>query len=413
MKKDSAAEFELTHRTLFGLLSRTLFGSSFSPEEGVEWEAVFQESKKQAVAVQVFMNLNELSGCENVLKEQIQDYVFKRMMRNIRVHNQHTYMHKLLSTHGIPYVTLKGAASARYYPDPQSRSMGDVDFYVGPDNFDVGLRVFQEAGFEACDLDHICHVLLKKKPMHMEMHHIPAGVPDGPVGERIRMYLSNLVEQAILVEDRSVTCYCPSDFHHGLIMLMHLQHHLLSEGVGLRHLCDWAVFVRQYADQEFPRLFAQKLRAVGLWKLARSLSLCASMYLGLPEHSWMMEEPEDLYVAASLMKDILAGGNFGSKDRQRAYEGLFISNRGKDGVRNNRMRRGVQALTRITYSKCPWIRRFPLLLPVGWALAIIGYLIRSISRWRRGERGRVLSAYHKSAPRISLYRELHIYEIEQ
>lgn len=411
--KCSFESFDLTQRTIFGLLARNLFGVPFCPEEGVDWEAVFQESKCQAVALQVFMNCSKMPGCAEKLHSEIQAYLFRNMMKNIQVHSQHTYMHKLLSEHGIRYVTLKGAASARYYPDPQSRAMGDVDFYVDQADFAGALRVFQEDGFEPGDMDHICHVVLKKKPMHMEMHHRPAGVPNGLAGEITQHYLKDLREKATLVENKTVTCYCPSDFHHGLIMLMHLQHHMLAEGIGLRHLCDWAVFVHQFRDDDFTGLFADKLRSIGLWKLARVLSQCASMYLGLPEQAWMIEEPDDKDLAMALMQDILAGGNFGNKDRQRAYEGLFISNRGKDGVPNKRLRQGIQALNRITFLKHPWINKVPVLLPIGWILAICGYVIRTHKRNKRGNQIHMLSAYQKSAPRIHLYRKLDIYEPEQ
>ena len=34
----------------------------------------------------------------------------------------------------MPYVAMKGLASAMYYPDPSLRSMGDVDFLVTKEN---------------------------------------------------------------------------------------------------------------------------------------------------------------------------------------------------------------------------------------------------------------------------------------
>ena len=404
--------FDLTQRTVFGLLAHNLFGVPFVPEEGVDWEAVFRESVHQAVALQVFMDSDRIPGLPEALRERIRGNLFRRMMKNAQVHAQHTQLHNLLTGWGIPYVILKGAASACHYPDPQSRAMGDVDFYVKKADFDRALALFQEAGFEAGELDHICHAVLKKKPMHLEMHHTPAGVPEGAVGRMVEGELEDLIESGWLLDNPAVTCRCPSDFHHGLIMLMHLQHHLLAEGVGLRHLCDWAVFVGKFPGDAFPALFRQRLRRLGLWKLARTLSLCAARYLGLPEQDWMLEELDDAATAGALMEDILAGGNFGSKDSQRSYEGMFISNRGKDGVENSRLSRAFQALNRITCIKYPFFRRFPVLLPIGWVLAFGGYLIRTYKRNRRGKQIHVLSAYQKSAPRIRLYQSLGIYESE-
>ena len=36
----------------------------------------------------------------------------------------------------------------------------------------------------------------------------------------------------------------PAPFHHGLILLLHTVHHMLGEGIGLRHLCDWGGIFR-------------------------------------------------------------------------------------------------------------------------------------------------------------------------
>ena len=188
---------------------------------------------------------------------------------------------------------------------------------------------------------------------------------------------------------------------------------MLAEGIGLRHLCDWAVFVNHFREEAFPELFREKLQAIGLWRLARLLSLCAVCCLGLPRQSWMVEDAADPELALALMEDILSGGNFGRKDRQRVYEGMFISNRGKDGVRNRRISQGVQALTRITYMKYPMVEKYPVLLPFGWVAAFGGYLVRTRERNKKGYDIHTLSAFRKSASRISLYQQLGLFEPEQ
>ena len=114
------------------------------------------------------------------------------------------------------------------------------------------------------------------------------------------------------------------------------------------------------------------------------------------------------------MEDILAGGNFGAKSHQRSYEGKFISDRGKDGLRHNRFREGFRALNRITYRKCPFTKKCSLLLPVGWVVTFVGYLFRNVRRNRRNEGGQIhiADAFRKSEPRRRLYRSLCLYESE-
>ena len=127
----------------------------------------------------------------------------------------------------------------------------------------------------------------------------------------------------------------------------------------------------------------------------------------------MRESRDDDRIARALMEDIIAGGNFGSKDPQRFYEGLFISNRGKDGVKSNRLQQGIQALNRITRQEYPALGSHALLLPVGWCVSMGRYLKNNIKRRKDGKKIDTFDAYKKSAPRISLYQRLGLYEPEQ
>lgn len=318
----------------------------------------------------------------------------------------------MLTEAGIAYTVLKGSASASYYADPLSRVMGDVDFLVDAADLERASALFCDAGFTAHAENHECHVILRREKTHLEMHHTPPGVPEGEVGARIRSYLSDLLLSSRLIQNRVVTCRCPDDFHHGLILLMHMQHHLLAEGIGLRHLCDWAVFVGRFSDADFRACFEARLRPVGLWRCARLLSLAAVLYLGLPRQDWMGGDAGEEDTAHALMADILAGGNFGRKDRQRMYEGMFISDRGKDGVKNNRIGMAFRSLNRITCTKWPFFEHCRPLLPVGWCMAGAVYLHNNRRRRRQGITVSAADAYQRSAARIALYRKLELYEPE-
>ena len=414
MQNTHRSAFPLTQRTIFGLLGQTLFGIAYSPEPDVDWPSVFRESELQAVRLQTFADYHTIPDIPPDLREDVKRYVMAAMLKDARVHAQHTLVHDLLTKHAIPYVVLKGVSSALYYPSPLTRAMGDVDFYVSREHLEHARELFEAQGFSVSGLDHICHLTLRRDGIRLEMHFEPAGIPHGDSGQLIREYLSDLIPQSALLQNQTATCYLPAPFHHGLIMLLHLQHHLLAEGIGLRHLCDWAVFVHHLGEEAFETRFRARLKAVGLWKFARLLSLAASLYIGLPEQTWMREEEADEDLAYRLMEDILAGGNFGAKSHQRSYEGNFISNRGKDGIRHNRIHEGFCALNRITYLKCPFTKKCPLLLPVGWVVAFVGYLLRNIRRNRRNEGGRIhiADAFRKSEPRRRLYRSLCLYEPE-
>ena len=141
--------FDLTTRTICALLSQTLFGVPYTPELGVDWNAVFQESRQQSVCIQVFSSCNQIPDFPAELHAKIQTFLIRSISHNARIHAQHTELHKYLSALGVSYTVLKGAASAAYYTDPLSRAMGDVDFYVDKSDLDRAVALFQKEGFEA------------------------------------------------------------------------------------------------------------------------------------------------------------------------------------------------------------------------------------------------------------------------
>ena len=69
--------FDLTTRTICGLLGQTLFDVPYTPEEGVDWNAVFAESRQQAVCVQVFAASERISELPEELQGKIQAFLFK------------------------------------------------------------------------------------------------------------------------------------------------------------------------------------------------------------------------------------------------------------------------------------------------------------------------------------------------
>lgn len=392
-------------KTLLSLLGKNLFAVPFTPAPDTDWQAVFKESCMQSVVICAFNNHSELP-LDPETRASVVKRIRKTTLSNIICFKNHSYVHSLMTGNDIPYCILKGAASAHYYDEPLCRCMGDVDFYVHPDDLERAQAVFEREGFVRTDKNHLIHAVLKKDNVHCEMHFAPIAEPDGHVGEIYRKYWEDIRECSGIVCDHPAEYSAPSDFHHGLITLAHIQHHLVAEGVGLRHLCDWAVFVNSFSDEEFAVTFEERLKRVGLWRLARLLGLAASEYLGLPYKNWMGDERD---LASELMNDILAGGNFGRKDRQRQYEGLFISDRGKNGFESNRFAQVFRSLNRIVRSQWKIVEKLPLLYPVGWLYFSVRYLVRLLLGKRKLD---IADTYKQSGKRKELYKKFKLFEPE-
>lgn len=391
-------------RILCRLLADSLFGIPFEGEENVDWNGVYRESRMQTVIIPAFWHCDRLNLDEKLRKE-IQGAVQQCVFQSVQNYAYHDYLHYLMKANHIRYCVLKGTSSAAYYPEEMMRQMGDVDFLVAGKDFDRAAAVLTEDGFSPEGGDHPHHVAFLKERMEFEMHFDPPGVPDGETGKKIREYFADILENSRELSGGNGGCIVPGPFHHGLIMLLHMKGHLLSEGIGLRHLCDWAVFVNGFKPDAFRKMFEKPLKRTGLWKFTQAVSLTAHYAAGLPLQPWM---GKDLPLARELLLDIFSGGNFGVKDEQRFFEGLFISERGRKRIRHNRAVQAVLSANRIVYSHWPFARKLPVLLPAGW----IFFFVRRYRRTLTGERKKIhyLAAYQKSAGRKKLYQRLRLFE---
>ena len=407
MKSMEKPEFDSVQITLFGLLAEALFGYPYVSPENTDWERVFRESYLQGVHMIAFQH-PERHGIPSELQNRFKAIFRKYAMRNLKIGQQHTVIHRLMTEHNIPYCILKGLSSADYYPDSFLRGLGDVDFLVHREDFEIAEQILLESGFEkreGKDTDY--HTVYDKNGCKFEMHRDFAELREESARAIVHRYRDTMIRESIRVQTNGNTYMSPSQFHHGLILLLHTQQHLLAEGIGLRHLCDWAVFVHSFPEDEFVQLFRDKLQEIGLWRFAQILSLSSSIAIKLPEKPWMDPTEKNKRIAASLLLDFLDGGNFGVKDqnRNRVYESKLYKNREKGQVYN-----AFASLNDWVRGKWPWATRCPILLPIGWVYFVFHRSILVI----KGERKHLKlgKTVENSQKRKKIYRELKLFQPE-
>jgi len=303
---------------------------------------------------------------------------------NIRLRQEHLELHEIMTAADIPYVTLKGWASARYYPEPLCRTAGDVDFLIGESDFPKASELLTARGFKAGEDEGAIHVAFQRPPKtNWEMHRQPNGA-----GESTAAYFSALLEEAQLADG----VYVPSDFHHCLVLLCHTASHLTKEGLGLRHLCDWAVFVNRVDISQWEA----ELKDCGLWRLAKTLSQLCSRYLGLPPQKWFGEGESE--VLSALMDDIFAAGNFGRKDADRYRQIKYVADADHKIDKKSSFRQGWDALSRKAAAQ-----------QKSRAAVLADYAAMLLRGERKPDTASTLS---EAAKRRSIYRELRLFERE-
>lgn len=391
-------------KILLDILANNLFnaGRRVDLNEG-NLNAVWCEAYAQAVTLMAFHNSEN-----EILKSEKCGYIRKKLSQtladNAKVDFEHIRICNIMKNAGIPCTILKGFASALYYPDPLMRSMGDVDFLVDTDNFEDASKVLEENGYESNGKNHDVHDVFLGKVCRCEMHFQPSGIPQGKAGVKVRKYLSELLENSEKVQTELGEITVPSTFHHGLIILLHMCHHLTGDGLGLRHLCDWAVFLNTVGEEKFLRLFEKAIKDIGLWDFAKIMTFISCEYLGLPGMDWAKDADKKL--ADYILIDIIIGGNFGQKHADRSHESLLISS--KNEKETSMLRQFIISANSIVYKNWKAARKYKILLPFGWVFFGGRYLIRSILGKRPKIRPQKVAK--DASERIDIYSELKLFD---
>ncbi|MEG2076289.1 MAG: nucleotidyltransferase family protein, partial [Victivallaceae bacterium] len=237
------AQLSQTQIVLLKILACSLKNQKYTSEDFVDYWELYNESSSQTVLLQTISALDTEKISDAEIRKKWTNAALNQLGMNLKIHSQHGYVHKVMRDNDIDYCILKGSASASFYPRPLLRTMGDVDFLVRESDILRGEGAFRRDGFMPWQEQHECHVVLRKDNVLLEMHFAPAGMPAGKNGKIIAEYLDDIFSKTELITVENTTFLRPSSFHHGLILLMHIYHHLLEEGIGLRHLCDWALWI--------------------------------------------------------------------------------------------------------------------------------------------------------------------------
>lgn len=396
----------LEQRVLIELLAEEISGKAELCEaelKTVNWAKVLEEAKAQAVP---------LMAVEASLKykEYISDYSdWEKIAAAVHTANVRTAFEEQQLSHIMdnrPFLILKGMAAASYYPKPHERSLGDIDFLIDPSQREEIEELLSQNGYQNWGMDHICHVVFKKGSAHLEMHFEIAGIPYGKAGEIIREFMTDAVKHSVMVEFDGWRFPVPEDIYHGIIILLHMQHHMLGEGLGLRHICDWACFLQKTKDKPFWNELLELFKKIGILTYAEVISKISAMYFHIDCPKWAKNADEEL--CRETMKDVLISGNFGRKDCIRANSGMLVSEHGKSGTKRGKLSNLFWTLHHSTASRYPILKKWPVLYPVLDCYRILLYLVRTL----KGDRTSIIKLLPEADKRKSIYDRLHIFEIE-
>ncbi len=398
-----------TQKMLCDLCAFALFNKKINIPENDNLDELFAEAKQQTIFPTAFATLKKLS-VKNIGADKL---FFRCITKNIKINYNHSEIANVLSQNGIKYVFIKGVASAAYYNYPELRTMGDIDVLIDRADIQRVHDLLLSLGYsttESLDKRH-GHIGYTRRDNGLtsicEVHFKVNGIPDS-LKEVFDSYFKDIFINANEISVANGKCLIPNDFHHCMILLLHTVTHLIHEGIGLRHLCDWAVFVNRFSNDEFKALFEKPLKKVGMWRFAQLLTACCEKYLGVDNKEFANIADDKLVDA--IIADVIRGGNFGHKDRDRYRQIKYITDRSTNNVsKKGAFSQGMSSIDFKARTKYQFVKRYKVLLPLGWLAVMLEYLILLLTGKRKLDNANTIN---NAKQRQAIYNEFKLFEVE-
>ena len=370
-------EPEKKYQVVLSLVKASLWGDPVP--SAVNWE-VFEEMNRHFITTLPYHIMPQIE-LDTDLRQHWKTTNYERIANNV---NCMRAQRMLPIT--APYVILKGTEAARYYPEPKYRTLGDIDLITRHEDFDTAYRQLLDKGYTLAG-DEGREAVFFKDGVTIELHRSFAKL-NNPVHAE---YLDNAIISNINPS------HALPDGINGLVLLEHISQHLVN-GLGLRQIIDWMMFVDKCLPDEKWAEFRKMAQNVGLEKLAVVTTRMCEVFLGLSHREWCSEAEYSL--CEELMKYVLECGNFGNKRTElRDYsESVFIYARGPLELFRLLQSRGMHN----------WraAHDYPVLRPFAWIYQAGRYIKKSLEQSNPGSE--IKSAYLQSRKRLELFDALEV-----
>lgn len=220
-------------------------------------------------------------------------------------------IYERLSNDGFRCFVLKGQGNAIMYPNPYSRTPGDVDLLLCADRKTINGYLDSHFNIESKNLQ---HAEFEYHGACVEAHYFPAYMNNMFYNRRLQRWFrkyndlqcSNIVE----LPDGAGNIAVPTSSYNVIFQLCHLYEHFFDEGIGMRQMIDYYYVVSMFStDCVMFTSLQRELKHLGLWKFARAVMYVLHEVLALAEEK--MIAPMDRKRGQLLLAEIIDGGNFG------------------------------------------------------------------------------------------------------
>lgn len=153
---------------------------------------------------------------------------------------------KFYNEHGFKMMILKGYGCSLNYPVPEHRPCGDIDIWQFGHQIEADAALNREKGIEI-DNSHHHHTVFFWKGQMVENHYDILNIYHHRSNRNLeRIFKQLAVDDTHTVAVEGQTVYLPSPNLHALFLVRHAAGHFAAAEILLRHLLDWALFVKAH-----------------------------------------------------------------------------------------------------------------------------------------------------------------------
>lgn len=368
--------------TFFALLRSGMYDTPI-PEadmpDTIDWKPIIVMAQKHAVLgilIESIKFLPERLRPSASTSAKLSKYALGLIKTNQVLDNRASELVSFLKQHGITGVLLKGRGVAySYYKIPQTRQSCDIDLYVGKESYQKAADLCRE---HLADDKDACYETDRHFNFHfggveIELHFLSALIYNPLWNRRYQKWSVGQLEhspsrRAIPVGNADITL--PSYDFDAIFIFYHAWYHFITGGIGLRHLCDWAMILHSHSENIDTASLIRNLKRFGMTSGWKTFGCIAVRHLGVAEDKVPLFDPSYSKKAEKVFAQILEGGNFG-----------FFSEEYIGSPNKHDLQRGITVLRKITKD---FIRNFPI-IPVESTFLYLDGLSRGVKTYLLGK----------------------------
>ena len=232
-----------------------------------DWQELYAIAKKQCLVGILFDGIKKLPA-EHVgmKKELLLQWMAESQMlenANVRLNDAAIQVSEWFRKKGFRTCILKGQGNALMYPNPYSRTPGDIDIWVEGGDKRVISFVRSISPHEKACYHHI--EFPSYKGIEVEVHYRPSFLLCFWHNRKLQKYYERVKEEQfshrVMLGEQGEIAIPTAEFNL-IFQLTHIYAHLMNEGIGLRQLLDYYYvlcdFYKVYQDFSNPSVSLSK-----------------------------------------------------------------------------------------------------------------------------------------------------------